>query len=289
MFPLLIAGLLVIPSSTSPDTAGPPSPVAQWSAYIDSLCKDDLDSFSRAITSFKDCCTQLPAAQVDSIFKSFQTFFFATISRHNDLMWENLDFLERLHSRERPRAPDIEAFLEVLEPNGLGLYTLGDLYYIDQRADYLYRQFYPYVSLAVKDYLNLRKMELAAGFSDDEMLVISYAQLGARIVAWDHYQAKYPGSIMAESAQYYYRVYLSTFLTGLRRSPVFGPEGALDPVVKRVYASFFRRHDGTRAARLVEDFYFLLAEEDFKWSAPIKEFYRREGIINMHTFQVPYR
>ena len=277
MFPLLLAGLLAIPFASSPDSVAPPSPMAQWSAYIDSIDKDDLDSFSRAITSFKDCCTKLPAAQVDSIFKSFQTFFFATISRHNDLMWENLDFLELLHSRERPRAPEIEAFLEELERNGLGLYTLGDLYYIDQRADYLYRHFYPYVSLAVKDYLNLRKLELAAGFSDDEMLVIGYAQLGARIVAWEHYQDKYPGSIMAESAQYYYR------------SPVFGPDGALDPVVKRAYASFFRRHDGTRAARLVEDFYFLLAEEDFKWSAPIKQFYRREGIINMHTFQVPYR
>ncbi len=289
MFPLLLAGLLAIPSSSSPDTAPPPSPVARWVAYIDSLDKDDLDSFSGAITNFKACCTHLPEAQVDSIFKSFQTFFFATISRHNDLIWEDLDFLERLHARERPRAPEIEAFLEVLERNGLGLFTLSKLYYIDQRADYLYRHFYPYVSLAVKDYLSLRKVELAAGFSDDELLVISYAQLGTRIVAWEHYQDKYPGSIMTESAQYYYRVYLSTFLTGLRRSPVFGPDGNLDPAVKRVYASFFRLYDTTRAARLVEDFYFLLEEVGFKWSPPIKDFYQQQGIINMHTFQVPYR
>ncbi len=289
MFSLLVAGLLAIPPSSSPYTAPPSSPVARWTAYIDTLDKDDLDSFFRAITNFKACCTHLPAAQVDSIFKSFQTFFFATISRHNDLIWEDLDFLERLHSRERPREPEIEAFLEVLERNGLGLYTLSELYYIDQRADYLYRHFYPYVSRAVKDYLILRKRELAAGFSDDEMLVISYAELGTRIVAWEYYRDKYPGSIMAESAKYYYRVYLSTFLTGLRRSPVFGPDGTLDPAVKRVYASFFRRHDGTRAARLVEDFYFLLDEADFRWSAPIKDFYQQRGIINMHTFQVPYR
>ncbi|MCH7852114.1 MAG: hypothetical protein IIC41_04910, partial [Candidatus Marinimicrobia bacterium] len=51
MFPLLIAGLLAVPSSTTPDTAPLGSPVAQWSAYIDSLNKDELDSFSRAITS----------------------------------------------------------------------------------------------------------------------------------------------------------------------------------------------------------------------------------------------
>ncbi len=289
MFPLLLAGLLAIPISSSADTAPPPSPVAQWAAYIDSLDKDDLDSFSGAITSFKACCTHLPEAQVDSIFKSFQTFFFATISRHNDLIWEDLDFLERLHSRERPREPEIEAFLEILEHNGLGLFTLSELYYIDQQAGYLYRHFYPYVSWAVKDYLTLRKVELAAGFSDDEMLVISYAELGTRIVAWEHYQDKHPGSIMAESAQYYYRVYLSTFLTGLRRSPVFGPDGTLDPAVKRVYASFFRRYGTTQATRLVEDFYFLLDDVDFKWSPPIKDFYRRHGIINMHTFQVPYR
>ncbi len=285
MFPLLLVGLLAIPPSTGP----PPSPVAAWTAYIDSLDKDDLDSFSGAISSFKVCCTHLPAAQVDSIFQTFQTFFFATISRHNDLIWENLDFLERLHSRERPREPEIEAFLASLERNGLGLYTLSELYYIDQRADYLYRHFYPYVSWAVKDYLALRKVELAAGFSDDERLVISYAELGTRIVAWEHYRDKYPGSIMAEAAQYYYRVYLSTFLTGLRRSPVFGPDDTLDPAVKRVYSAFFRRNDGTRAARTVEDFYFLLEEKGFKWSAPIKDFYRRQGIINMHTFQVPYR
>lgn len=289
MLPLLLVGLMV--ATTVPvGRPGPDeTPVASWAAYIDSLDKDDLDSFSQAITQFKSCCRKLPRAQADSVFKNFQTFFFATISRHNDLIWEDLDFLELLHTKQRPREPQITDFLGTLRRNGLALYTLSELYYIDQTAGYLYRHFYPYVSRAVKDYLSLRKRELAAGFSDDERLVITLANLGTRVVAWEYYLNKHPNSIMLETAKYYYRIYLSAFLTGLRRSPAFGPDGTLDPARKRVYATFFRRYDGTRAAELVEDYYFLLADVDFTWSQPVKDFYQRHNIINMHTFQVPYR
>ncbi len=289
MFPLFLAGLMVSVTVSNAQPGPDDTPVAQWATYIDSLDKDDLDSFSRAITHFKSCCRQLPTAQADSVFKYFQTFFFATISRHNDLIWEDLDFLEQLHAKQRPRDPQIAAFLETLHRNGLALYTLSELYYIDQTDGYLYRHFYPFVSLAVKDYLTIRKRELAAGFSDDERLLITLGDLGARVVAWEYYLNKHPETIMLESARYYYRIYLSTFLTGLRRSPAFGPGDILNPALKRVYASFFRRYDDTQAAKLVEDYYFLLVELDFKWSQPVKDFYQRHNIINMHTFQVPYR
>jgi len=272
--------------------AGPqdsPAPLAAYTRYLDALDNDDFDSLFAGVQYFKTHLADLSVAERDSACKEFMTFFFATISRHNDLIWENYDLISKFHDEDARQSPEIKAYINALHRNGLDLYTFGRLYYIDQQPDYLYHNFSPHVSLAVREYLALRSDELAEGFSDSDSLLISFREVGERTIRWERYLEKYPKSVVADVANYYYRLYLSTFLTGLKLSPVFDGEGDLRPELSTVYHDFASRYYETHSGMLVREFYKILLSADFRWSPQVRDFYVRRKIRNMHTAQLPYR
>ncbi|UCH61826.1 MAG: hypothetical protein JSU77_08415 [Fidelibacterota bacterium] len=284
---LLLYSSLLFP--TQPQESNVPTPLTAYTRYLGALDNDNFDSLFAGVQYFKTHLTRLSVAVRDSACKEFMTFFFATISRHNDMIWEDYDLISKFHDEESRRSPEIKAYVNALRRNGLDLYTFGRLYYIDQQPDYLYRHFALHVSLAVREYLGLRTDELAAGFSDSDSLLISFREVGERTIRWERYLGRYKQSVVADVAEYYYQLYLCTFLTGLKLSPVFDSEGAIRPELSTVYHEFASRYYDTHSGRLVREFYIILKEADFRWSPQVREFYVRRRIRNMHTAQVPYR
>ena len=204
-------------------------------------------------------------------------------------MWEDLDFLEILHARNDPPDAQIAAFHTALAENGLALFTLGKLLYVDQREEYLYNNFYPYLSSAAQAFLSLRRAELSWGFSDDDMLLISFADVGMRIISWEHYLTRFPDSVLTSTGRHYYQIYLSTFLTGLKKSPIFDGRGRAREEIMLVHRNFILKNYNTGAGKMVEKYYDTLTRVDFRWSRPVREFYEANNITNMHTAQVPLR
>ena len=271
------------------DSSTASSPVTAYIRMLDALDNDSLDAISAGVAYFQLHLKASPLAVRDSACVAFITFFHATISRHNDRAWEDYECIAKLHEEQGREEADIKEYLNALKRNGLALYRFGRLVYIDQQPDFVYRQFAPHVSQAVSRYLALRRRELGAGFSDSDSLLISFRQVGARIVRWERYLMGYPQSVIAGTARYYYQLYLSTFLTGLRRSPVFDKGGDLDPRLSTVYHEFASRRQGTEAGVVVREFYTILQEAEFRWSPQVRTFYEAHAIRNMHREQVPYR
>ncbi len=263
--------------------------MAAYVRYLDSLDNDSLAAISAGVAYFQSHLKDRSLAERDSACAAFITFFHATISRHNDRAWEDYDFIAQFHSGETREAPEVKEYLNALGRNGLALYSFGRLTYFDQQPDYLYQQFAPHVSKAVRGYLALRHRELATGFSDSDSLLIPFRAVGGRIVRWEDYLTRYPTSVMAPSARYYYHTYLSTFVTGLRGSPVFDGTGDLQPRLNTVYHEFASRHHETQAGAVVREFYTILWEANFRWSPKVRAFYEAHGIRNMHREQAPYR
>lgn len=287
---LLLGMLMVLPYGLFAQRNGDRlPPLTPYDHFLGSLDKDNFDNIYAGIQYFRSHVVHQPQADVDSACKSFMTFFFALISHHNDQLWENYDFIARLHNDEARSAPDMRNYIAALQRNGLDLYTFGRLFYIDQQSEFLYRNFSRYVSPAVRYYLALRSEELAAGFSDNDSLTITFRQVGERAIRWERYRRQHPESVVSDYADYYYRIYLSTFLTGLKLSPVFDEQGGLRPELSTVYHEFVNRHPESQAGFLVKEFYRILQVADFRWSPAVRSFYERRRIRNMHTAQVPYR
>ena len=284
---MLILSCLALLLAAGPQDS--PAPLTAYTRYLDALDNDDFDSIFAGVQYFKSHLTDLSVAVRDTACKTFMTFFFATISHHNDMIWEDYDFISQFHDEAARQSPEIKAYINALHRNGLDLYTFGRLYYIDQQPDYLYHNFSLHVSLAVREYLALRSDELAEGFSDSDSLLISFREVGERTIRWERYLEKYPESVVVDVANYYYRLYLSTFLTGLKLSPVFDGEGDLRPELSTVYHEFANRYYEIHSGMLVREFYKILKNADFRWSPQVRDFYVRRKIRNMHTAQLPYR
>ncbi|UCD38736.1 MAG: hypothetical protein JSW54_04450 [Fidelibacterota bacterium] len=288
---IFVLGWLMAPlwAAPLPDTSAGLTFVSTYTHFLDALDKDNFDSIFAGVQYYRLHSDDLSTAERDSACKAFMTFFFATISHHNDMIWEDYDFIARFHEDKQRRSPEVADYIDALQRNGLDLYTFGRLYYIDQQPEYLFRNFSRYVSPALRFYLALRSEELAVGFSDSDSLLIAFKEAGVRAIRWEQYLNQHPRSVVADFADYYRQLYLHTFLTGLERTPVFDPEGGLRPELSTVYHEFASRYYDTHAGAIVREFYIILKEADFRWSPKVRDFYIRRRVQNMHTAQIPFR
>jgi hypothetical protein len=289
MLPLILCCFISPVQVFPPDSTANHTPLAAYQHYLDALDNNNFDSIFAGVQYYQSHMASLSRAERDSTCKAFMTFFFATISHHNDRIWEDYEFIARFHDDERRQSPDVVAYIDALRRNGLDLYTFGRLYYIDQQPEFLFRQFSAHVSPAVRYYLALRAEELAVGFSDSDSLLLSFRDVGKRVMLWEQYLEQHPRSVVDDFARHYYQLYLHTFLTGLQQSPVFDSEGGLRPELSTVYHEFASRYYQSHAGALIREFYIILKEADFRWSPKVRDFYVRRRIRNMHTAQIPFR
>jgi hypothetical protein len=175
-----------------------------------------------------------------------------------------------------------------LEKNGLRLSITEGSYYIDEKPDYLINSFKSFVSPSVYEFLNIRGRELQEGFSEDAKLIITFREVGNRIITWQNYLKKYPSSPLLAEAKFSYHLYLNTFLTGLDNSPI-SIDDTLLPEIKQVYAEFIAKNPDNESGKMVGKFYNLLAGNNFRLTEEVDDFYQQNQIESMKGMQPPTR
>ncbi len=267
----------------------PPSPVPEFKAYLETLDAKEINSFNEAYVFYKSLAPRFSKVQADSAFLHFRAYFYSMVNYLNDTMWEDFDFVDRLHSRENKDDIDLIQFRLKLIRNGMGLYKLGNLYYIDQIPGVFLSRFSPYVSHSTWIFLSNRRIELRDGFSDGETLLVDFEEIGRRIHAWDNFLVKYPDDVMANTAVSYYNSYLYTFLTGLSNSPTFTDSGVLKDGLGDMYDEFARKYGDSETGILVAKYYKILVDANFRWGPEIRQFFEENHIQNMHNTQAILR
>lgn len=267
----------------------PPSPVLEFKAYLETLDASNINSFNEAYVFYKSLVPRFSKVQADSAFLHFRAYFYSVVNYLNDTMWEDLDFVDRLHNRENNNDIDLIQFRLKLTRNGMGLYKLGNLYYIDQMPGAFLSRFSPYISHSTRLFLSNRRKELRAGFSDGEILLVDFKEIGRRIHVWETYLGKYPNDVMGNTAVSYYNSYLYTFFTGLRKSPTFTDSGVLKDGLGDIYDDFARKYANTDTGILVANYYKVLIGANFRWGPEIRQFFEENRIQNMHSSQAILR
>lgn len=270
-------------------TIVPPSPVPEFKTYLETLDAAEINSFNRAYDFYKSLVPRFSKVQADSAFLHFRAYFYSMVNHLNDTMWEDLDFVNRLHEPDNNSDIDLIQFRLQLIRNGMGLYKLGDLYYIDQIPGAFLSRFSPYISHSTWIYLSNRRTELRNGFSDGDVLLVDFEEIGRRVSKWDAYLRKYPDAVMSKTAESYYRSYLYTFLTGLNKSPTFTEGGALKNGLGDIYFAFARKYGNTDSGILIAKYYKALVDADFRWDPKIRQFFEENQIRNMHNSQAILR
>jgi hypothetical protein len=289
------------------------SRIDDFRGFLNSLSKSDLNSIQQGEAYFQAKLLSLPARGKDMAFLAFSDFYYQVAAEYNEkamrddeLLRARLDagnsrgsqneaYLKYLNDPKAVKQdPQIQMFMELLYNNGLQLILTHDGYFISELPGYLADHFGKVLSEALRTFLKLRKDDLRVEiFSADGALLISYRDLGEKVILWERFLDKYPGSLVSDDANYYYQTYLDTLLggttdagmgnegaTGLNSSNagIFDERGILKPQIKRDYYNFKSKYPNTKSGKLIDQFYDILLHNKFKRSRQVEEFYRENQI-----------
>jgi len=268
--------------NNSPDAA-----LMQYREYSKNLAKTDLSSISKALNKYKELFTTAPLTFRDSAFTEFRNLFYNVINNYSDSFWNNADLMKKVNEKQNDD-PVVKDFKSSLENNGLRLSITEGSYYIDEKPDFLINNFKIFVSPGVNEFLKIRSHELKEGFSEDAVLIITFRELGNRIITWQNYLNKYPASPLLAEAKFSYHLYLNTFLSGLDNSPI-AKDDILLPEIKQVYLEFISKNKDNESGKIVEKFYDVLSKNNFRLTEDLDDFYEENQIESMKDVQPPTR
>jgi hypothetical protein len=158
--------------------------------------------------------------------------------------------------------------------------------YLDVLPDYFYDSFSNRVSASVKQYLFIRKTELAQGFTEDTGLLISFDELYKRVKRWEKFLNDYPNTVYRAQAEDNYTTYLETLLTGMDNSRIFDfDKNVLLPEVKTIYEKAMTDGPNSKTAKIITDYYNFLGRHDFKENDSIPKFLSEHKLSTMLAVQ----
>jgi len=221
----------------------------------------------------------------DSAYYLFLEFFYASANNLTDsLETKYPSLVKKLYVREEDS--EVREFLGLLDECGLDLFSTEGYFYVDVQLDFFNESFKDNSSPSLKTFLQLRDSELKSAFSEDAMLLISFNELADRIYNWEKYLNDYPETKMKNEANYFFEIYLETFLTGMDNTRLFDSESRiLLPEVKRSYESYINNHADTKSGKIIQEYYEILKRNQFEYSGSIDDILKKYNLNKMHGIQ----
>ncbi|WDF64296.1 hypothetical protein [Flavobacterium sp. KACC 22763] len=128
--------------------------------------------------------------------------------------------LDKFYNEDEANKKAVKLLGEKLSKHQLEFSEIGEGYVeIEPVHDFYYQIFKNYVTRDYKDYLYLISEESKSLYSADAGLVISFKDLGDRIISWENFMTKYPDSNLIASVKEQYKNYQMDYLVGQDNTP----------------------------------------------------------------------
>jgi len=128
--------------------------------------------------------------------------------------------LDKFYNEDEADKKAVKLLGEKLNKHQLEFWEIGEGYVeIEPVPDFYYRIFKDYVTSDYKEYLYLKSEENKTLYSADAGLVISFKDLGDRVISWENFMTKYPDSKLISSVKEEYKNYQMDYLVGQDNTP----------------------------------------------------------------------
>lgn len=265
-----------------------PLSLTDYQNYLITLDRSKPSAVASGIRALELSIPHFSIDEADQSFLAFNTYYIEALNYCNEIFWQNDRLVTKLRKATQglsasktheylnkpsslQKDPEIRNLVQQTNSSGFVLKMRQGSFYFDENSDFLYNRFSKYLSVSLRDFLNLRRQETAEGFTEGAKLQISFAKIGERIIDWENYLNEYPDSPLKELAIYHYQLYLSTFLFGIDDTKVFERK-SLKPEIKKVYEDFQLRFAKTRSGNLISRYYKVLRAYDFKYTKAAEKF-----------------
>jgi hypothetical protein len=233
-----------------------------YQSFVTSLPKDDPNSISLALQRFRESFDRGAAQVNDSAFLDFSGLYDSVLIAVNDRLFEDNFLMHDLY--EQKRTEQTKSFINSLNNNGFELLSSEGFYYAGEESDFLYKNFKDFTSKEISEYLRIRSKEMKEGFAEDAGLIIPLDSVAQRVVVWEEYLNNYPESPMAPQALRYYRLYISTYLTGLDNTPLVDEKGVISSEARSSYQRYIKNYKDKESGKVIEEYYTMLEQRNFK-------------------------
>ncbi|MGA1871716.1 MAG: hypothetical protein ACMUJM_24575 [bacterium] len=263
--------------------------------FINNLDKDNIYSISVAVKILDE--QEFSTNGFDEIYFQFVDFYYTILSKTYEniiakvegQLWEYPDSLIDIDVKE-VKEKRVKNFIKLLDENYCTLCSTEGGYFICEKNDALRNIFANKVSPSISEFLKIREKEMHKQFFEDATLVISFKELGERIVTWEDFLNKYKEDKIKDEADRYHKIYLSTFLIGFNNEPTIEydyseskPIG-LESEVEKAYAYIIQTYPKTKVAALLKEYMALLKEKNYDISK-LKDFFKSKDIIETRAIQ----
>lgn len=265
-----------------------PLSLTDYQNYLITLDRANPSAVASGIRVLELSIPHFSVNEADQSFLAFNTYYVEALNHCNETFWQNDRLVAKLRTGTQglsaskiheylnkpsslQKDPEIQKLVQQTNSSGFILMIHQGSFYFDENSDFLYNRFSKYLSVSLRDFLDLRRREKAEGFMEDAELQISFTKIGERIIDWETYLNKYPDSPLKELAIYHYQLYLSAFLFGIDDTKAFERK-RLKPEIIKVYEDFQLRFAKTRSANLISRYYKVLRTNDFKYTKAAEKF-----------------
>lgn len=140
----------------------------------------------------------------------------------NQIAEKEDNLLQNFYSEKETDKKEVKLLGEKLSKHQLQYDEIGEGYVeITPKPDFYYAIFKNYVTSDYKDYLFLQSEENKSPYSADAGLIISFKDLGDRVVSWENFMNKYPNSKLMKSVKEEYKMYQMDYLIGEDNTPTY--------------------------------------------------------------------
>ncbi|OPA76811.1 hypothetical protein BVG16_16765 [Paenibacillus selenitireducens] len=123
------------------------------------------------------------------------------------------------------------------------------------------KMFQPYLTVSMKDYINLQAIQSNEPVAKDAGLVISREELMKRTEQVEKYLLKYQQMARYDRVKQMYLNHLQMLLLGLNNTPTFDYDTyKLNPDVKKEFQQLINKHPDTVTSRVVDQFLQILSK-----------------------------
>lgn len=271
--------------------------IAEYTGFLSALTVHDSKAIPKAYEEFQKLTLEENNTQInDELFREFESFFHLVQASISDTilpvddMAAVLDVItQQSQVGSYYEVMDRDSFSEdayiqmsaLLRDNGYAAFFSEGGYYLSEDPKFLREKFLDApLSEGVKEYLDLRSKYLQEGaVIDDAGLRMSWDELSDRIIAWETYAGKYPGTQEADTAVAESENYFDIYMTCryLDNTPMFRDEILTDDV-RESYKRFIQTYPDSKYNKIVSDYYKILEQNQFQLTEEAIDYLAGNGL-----------
>ena len=251
----------------------------QYAQWLSTLDTQKISNGSLAVNQYKQLFGKQPRSICDTAYYLFDSFH----QRLTDYITHNPDttdleplIMDSRDGKPVSLSPQLIKIRDTLAANGFRIFEEEGNAFVIYDMSFMNKNFSPYVSPAMKEYLAQLAKEDSKPFLDDAALLIPPTELAYRTIWWEQYVHRHSDFIFTYNALHTHRFYFRILLQGTDNTPLVRENNHLTDYYRTAYSFVTTHYPRSETNMVVAPWFKALKTNDTTTIQKIREKFHLE-------------